>query len=328
MIHFRETRILRMLCAIAIMFAFFNTIDASADTSHSYIDELLTNPVYKSTLNTRIKLITVPLSKNYEKNEKKNTEPIRFLIQGGLHGNEILTSKFVIWLAKKTEEGKSLLNSLPENSVIDFIPYANPDAYGLSRYNQNNVNLNRNFSILWGISKEPNGSHPFSEAETTAIRDLMIRREYLAAIDVHGYTNWIVVPSKPKYFTEQNSKEKTDRYNRWISAVSSHIRNLPSYELKDDFELGDGGSFEDWAFWSNNTLALCMELSKPLRFINDHGINKDSFENYESFIYQMFESALQIKNGTHKYKNEMSISQKNISHNLPRSRQVFNSHFN
>jgi predicted deacylase len=113
----------------------------------------------------------------------------QFLVQGGLHGNETLTVEFVEWLSERVKQGRSPLNQLPPGSTIDFLPQANPDAFGVSRYNSNRVNLNRNFGVLWGLSLEPNGDKAFSEPETQAIRMLMQSRQYLAAVDIHGYVN-------------------------------------------------------------------------------------------------------------------------------------------
>ena len=88
-----------------------------------------------------------------------------------------------------------MLNQI-ENIEIDFIAIANPDAHGKSRLNSNSVNLNRNFGVLWGISKEPPGESAFSEAETKALRKLFNNRKYLSAMDVHGYVNWVVLPTR------------------------------------------------------------------------------------------------------------------------------------
>ena len=218
-----------------------------------------------------------------------------FLIQGGLHGDEKLTSEFVLWLAKRMKENRSLLNQLPKNVVIDFLPYANPDNYQKHRYNANNVNLNRNFSVLWGISTEPNGHKPFSEPETKAIQSLMQSRQYISAIDVHGYVPWIVAPSPPKHFASAPPLQKL-RYNLWYEALKNGMSMLKGYELQNARDLGDGGSFEDWAFWTNNTLSFCLEMSHSQRLV--HYPNQpeiDTYHSYEKYIYHMFQSALSIK---------------------------------
>src|SRR5690606_19363421 len=115
------------------------------------------------------------------------TSEYRFLVQGGLHGNEKLASAFVLWLAQRFAAGESLLNQLQvEGAAFDFLPYANPDgAHAHSRYNARGVNLNRNFGVLWGLTRENPGKDSFSEPETRAIRYLFQESRYTAAVDVH-----------------------------------------------------------------------------------------------------------------------------------------------
>lgn len=220
-------------------------------------------------------------------------EPVkRFLVQGGLHGNEVATSKFVRWLYRRVSAGTSVLNKLPGRFAIDFIPYANPDRFGKSRYNANFVNLNRNFGAFWGRSFEPNGSKPFSEKETHAIRSLMKSSRYLAAVDVHGYAKWIVAPSQnPKGHTLTDFQMA--RYQRWRADIKSVTGEaLPGYQVVSALGLGDGGSFEDWSFWHNDTLAICLEMSSAKRFVSDKKSLIDMFPRYEQFIYLAFQKAI------------------------------------
>ncbi len=214
----------------------------------------------------------------------------RFLIQGGLHGNEHQTSIFVLWLKDRLEADIGPLAELPEGSVVDFLPFANPDSYGSSRYNKNAINLNRNFSILWGISREPNGSKPHSEPETIAITHLMQHEKYNAAIDVHGYVNWVVAPSQPQFVPNANPRMQA-LYWAWTNHLHQEVAKLPNYILKTAGTLGDGGAFEDWAFWANGTLSFCLELSSEMKTA---GRPADYYNRYESFVAQMFQKALAI----------------------------------
>ena len=245
----------------------------------------------------------------------------RFLIQGGLHGNELLASDFVAWLAKRFASGESLLNALNNGNIsIDFIPYANPDGtIQFTRYNGNRVNLNRNFDVLWGLTRENPGPSPFSENESRAIRDLVLSRDYTAAIDVHGFVNWIVLPTSPdedlKGLPKINS-ERRKTYARWASAVKSHTsKQLPGYEIKTAGELKDGGAFEDFAWWSGGVPSVCLELFSDNRHVlmsfaetiiklltpkslhSDErlgGRHSDTFIAYESYIYSLFQEAIKI----------------------------------
>ncbi len=252
----------------------------------------------------------------------QKSEPLRFLIQGGLHGNELLSSEFVAWLAQRFANGESLLNTLNNGHIaIDFVPYANPDGtIQYTRYNANKVNLNRNFDVLWGMTREHPGPAPFSEPETRAIRDLVLKRKYTAAIDVHGYVNWIVLPTAPSEKFKELSKISSDRqalYAQWDKAVRRETaKQLPGYEIKTAGELGDGGAFEDFAWWSGGSLATCLELFTDSRHVMaslaDTIINfiapktlsankqhqtrqSDTFIAYENYVHSLFNEAITIK---------------------------------
>ncbi len=247
---------------------------------------------------------------------RQNLEGVkhRFLVQGGIHGNETLAPIFVTWLHKRYQSGRSLLNDLSqhEDVAIDFIPYANPDAtYRRSRYNANGVNLNRNFSVLWGRAYEPFGQRAFSEPETASIKKLFESFSYTATADVHGYINWIVAPSAPESIS-LNSKIKDQqarRYPHWLASLKSALKTLVSpYTIKRPADLGHGGSFEDWAYWKQGSFAFCLELESERRFqtfplsitakLNQTQLLKpklDRFYRYEKYIYQMFKESMLIK---------------------------------
>jgi predicted deacylase len=222
----------------------------------------------------------------------------RFLIQSGIHGNEQLAPEFVLWLKHRYDERRSPLNRL--NAAIDFLPAVNPDglARGL-RTNGRGVNINRNFDVLWGITKEFPGLNPFSEPETQAVKALFEQKRYDAAIDVHGYINWIVMPSD---LSKKQSVDATlaHKYRLWTDAVVKEARRLPGYQTKTAGELGDGGAFEDWAFWKAGTMAICLELKSEERFDMSNkmfatAFGSDQFLRYEAFIYYSLTRAIKIK---------------------------------
>jgi hypothetical protein len=261
------------------------------------------------------------------KNQTTAQAPVaRFLIQGGLHGNELLGSEFVAWLAQRFAAGESLLNTLNQGHVeIDFVPYANPDGtIQFTRYNGNHINLNRNFGVLWGVTKENPGSKAFSEVETRAIRDLLNMRQYKGAVDIHGYINWVVVPTAPEdRVTGLPGANPTvlAQYQRWTTFIKKEtLTRLPGYEVKTAGSLGDGGAFEDYAWWGAGVPAACLELFSQDRFIprtlaekivdlltpkafgssSILGQNSDMFIVYENYVHSLFQESLRIKSGQEK----------------------------
>src|SRR5690606_29684418 len=105
------------------------------------------------------------------------------------------------------------------------------------------------------------------------------KRKYDAAIDIHGYINWVVAPSSPEVIARLETKPMADRseaYRRWYAAMQNEINFLPNYELHTAGGLGDGGAFEDWAFWQEGVLALCLELKDEEQFTKPY---RRLFEN-------------------------------------------------
>jgi hypothetical protein len=298
------------LCAqeIANLKSFKSSIQSATDASHPY----------KTKFGNTLNVYQLPAAITGHNQPNK-----RFLIQGGLHGNELLGSDFVIWLGERIQSGNSPLNSLNGGRVeFDLIPYANPDGTVLyARYNANHINLNRNFGVLWGITKENPGTAPFSEIETQGIRALFNKRNYTSAVDVHGYVNWVVAPTpadKGIKGLPKQSNQDLQTYKKWISSLQSAVTSkLPNYEFKTAGELGDGGAFEDYAWWSQKVLAYCLELKSSNRFESNFSRSRiwdainpnikslgsapgnqknDLFIVYEEFIAHMFQKALDISN--------------------------------
>jgi hypothetical protein len=229
------------------------------------------------------------------------------LVQGGIHGDEKAAQEFVVWLSEKYSRGDSLLNELDHRGIaVDFLPYSNPDGiFNHQRSNHSGVNLNRNFGVLWGLTRENPGKSQFSEPETAAIKSLFRERKYLSAVDVHGYVNWVVGPSDAKAVGHEKSQTERGRYLAWSRALTRGVTSLPGYEMKTAAQLGDGGAFEDWAFWDQHSYAFCLELKTAERYSSADSITEqtrnlrtDTFLNYEKFIFLMFRQALDIKEQT------------------------------
>ncbi len=272
-----------------------STLDARSLTT---ISTLLKAPELRSLRQREILLIRHShVSKKNSRLAKDRT--VQFLVQGGLHGNEKLSSSFVFWLADRFRKGESLLNSLNASRItIDFVPSANPDGAAMnSRYNHRGVNLNRNFAILWGTSRENPGKESFSEPEARAIRALLLANDYHAAVDVHGYINWLVAPSSPQYVGKQDDPVAQRRWSRWRDTLEQSMSLLSGYQLKTAAELGDGGAFEDWAFWARGIQSFCLEMAYRQRHVDvQRGLNNvsmDTFATYEELVAKVFSLSLQ-----------------------------------
>lgn len=105
------------------------------------------------------------------------------LIIGGIHGNEPAGVKIVQKLDK-------ILNDKPYKAVgktIVLLPIANPDGYAKnSRYNANNVDLNRNFSTNNRVNSRTNGSKGLTEPESVALFNLINKYNPQKIISIHS----------------------------------------------------------------------------------------------------------------------------------------------
>lgn len=103
------------------------------------------------------------------------------LLIGGTHGDEIATVRLLEDFADRFFENGALAGA------VVVLPVANPDAYAAnSRYNARGVDINRNCGFNWHIeSEEPAGPAPWSEPETRALRDFILRVEPAHIVSLH-----------------------------------------------------------------------------------------------------------------------------------------------
>ncbi len=296
--------LIRLYQLILLIFSIPPQLSANTDRlqfKQSTISEV-TGKAYFTAQDRDLELISITLP-------GKSERAHRFYAQASLHGNESYTTDFISWLSFQIRHEKSELNHLPDGSTIDLILVANPDSFKKSRFNKNGVNLNRNFGVLWGKSDEPFGSKAFSEPETKAIRALFDHYQYTAAVDIHGYLNWIVIPSQPQAIRQSVKKFAKANYKMWTQTLIENSSQLPNYFIKDAASLGDGGSFEDWAFWEKGVYAFCLEMRVPTRFMKTPNETIDLFRKYESYIANTFKQAAALKD-----KETLNANQENSDH--------------
>lgn len=103
------------------------------------------------------------------------------LLIGGIHGDEAAT----IDLLESFLQNHAARSGT--NLPVVVIPLANPDSRARnSRYNANGVDINRNFGYNWHLeSEEPPGPEPWSEPETRALRDFILKIRPLHIVSLH-----------------------------------------------------------------------------------------------------------------------------------------------
>jgi hypothetical protein len=156
---------------------------------------------------------------------QSEAEP-RLFVVGCHHAREIMTVEIPLRFIKVLLEGYATnpdIKYYVDNYEIYIMPMANPDGHvyvenhssGPSSYwwrknRRDNgggvygVDTNRNYSYKWGydnVGSSPNpsswnyrGPAPFSEPETTAVRNLMKDVDFMFALDYHSYGEYILIP--------------------------------------------------------------------------------------------------------------------------------------
>ena len=101
------------------------------------------------------------------------------LLIGGIRGDEPAT----VFLLESFWRKYGALLGLP----VVVLPLANPDGFSRNtRYNANGVDLNRNFDFNWDTnSEEPSGPEPWSEPESRALRDFILRAKPARIVSLH-----------------------------------------------------------------------------------------------------------------------------------------------
>ncbi|UCF49832.1 MAG: DUF2817 domain-containing protein, partial [Thermoplasmatales archaeon] len=209
-------------------------------------------------------------------NEKNRNEKFTCLIDGCIHGSEWESGEACLYIAEylliNYGRNKTVTNIL-DTTKIYIVPLLNPDGRDSDyRYNENGIDLNRNFDIDFGSlrgrcipigkvfgRKIPyirfprlnlwftnSGRRPFSEPETQAIRDLMRfldHHRFSFYIDCHTATHSLNTPwtaFKPPFEMTSQESNVYSNVRRWVSENSEYEDSPLWYKAS--------GTATDWCF--------------------------------------------------------------------------------
>ncbi|HEY9765541.1 MAG TPA: M14 family metallopeptidase [Chroococcales cyanobacterium] len=209
------------------------------------------------------------------------------LFLGEHHAREIASSEIVLMLAKylvENYEKDSAVTAAVEGRDIWLVPMVNPDglevAFKGSDWRKNTdtsygggpigngpsgggVDINRNYGFSWdqsGGSTRPSdpifrGPKAFSEPETVAIRDLVLRRKPIFLMSYHSYSNLILWPWG---YSSEPPKDKR------LPAIGKKLAALSGYQGEQSCDLYvHGGILNDWAYGELNLLPFTTEIGGP-----------------------------------------------------------------
>lgn len=188
-------------------------------------------------------------------------------------------AKYLMW-AKNTDP---IVSAILKDSALDILPLGNPDGFSrASRFNGNNVDINRNFPFKWGYIEpgtvNPNpGPYALSELETIALHDYQqkYRKEWVAIFNYHlrypnsDGKNYILLPWA--YTKKQTlTPEQMARYTPFLPSK----QEAPTFivDTVPNVFYPCSGTHTDWSYVDSGAPSFVMELG--------HGYNLPSRETY------------------------------------------------
>ncbi len=235
------------------------------------------------------KLETLGYSGNYPILAMKITDnPLReeeepeIKITGSHHGNEKISTAICLYYIKR------LLNEYYENPLINYlinereiwiIPILNSYGYVMNRrYNNNNVDLNRDYGYMWYGSG--NSPFPLSQNETRIMRELSINNNFSFSYDYHSAASYV------NYLWDFHPKDPPDsNYIIYLSqryadsTYGSSTTRLIPINGYDWYEVR--GSSQDYLFGIFGTLSWTIETQQPT---SQAKIDSICLVNYRAFI--------------------------------------------
>ncbi|KAI6653209.1 hypothetical protein LOD99_3734 [Oopsacas minuta] len=205
---------------------------------------------------------------------------------GNMHGNEMVGREILLYLAKYLCEeyysNNASIIQLINNTRIFILPSMNPDGFetakadgadsggasigSVGRYNQNGIDLNRDFP------DHIHGSNTYADAqpETKAIIDWIKETNVVLSANLHGGALLVSYPLDSKW----NGSGETSYKDVFQRLALIYSKNHPTMHMGDTcreyFENGitNGaawyeiyGSLQDYSLWNKQNFEVTIELS-------------------------------------------------------------------
>jgi carboxypeptidase T len=223
-------------------------------------------------------------------NEKNNSIKSSCLIDGCIHGNEWESGDACLYLAEYLLINfgvNTTITNILNSSEIYIVPLFNPDGRQQdTRWNDNGVDLNRNFDIFFGklrgrclrlgkilgwikipYLRFPRlnlwfsncGKRAFSEPETRAIRDLMYDLDYFTDFSFYINCHTAVHSLSASWLTAYPPFEMTQRETKIIDHIMNWIVENTEYGAFRR-RLKSGGIANDWCYKEFRIPSFCFEI--------------------------------------------------------------------
>lgn len=228
----------------------------------------------------------------------------KMLIVAGVHGYEYVFThtlfNFMEMIASNNVAKYGVLQELRESVEFHIIPIANPHGWNAgTRLNYNRVDINRNFDYNWDISTDEfKGSAPFSEVESTYIKNEMENGTFDFFFDLHNtgefaqdfyfaYDSTSEVANIPRHLSSILNKKKIMEYGSSKGVLLDGVMVSPTslgYWCK---VIGSPGLTLEWV----NSYLGSNDITK---WYNNIHMTK-SYELFINGIYKAYEFVKDIQ---------------------------------
>ncbi|RJP74708.1 MAG: hypothetical protein C4524_12610, partial [Candidatus Zixiibacteriota bacterium] len=174
------------------------------------------------------------------------------------HGNEKISAEVPMYFLNYllTNYGTNPdVTYYVDNREIWVFPVVNPDGYvANSRYNNHNVDVNRNYSFHWGQSASNYGPYPFSEPEAQAVRDLNLSQYFTTGHSYHSYGEEILYP----FAWASNHPSPDNAF--FVSLVNAMCAYNGYQPLISGNLYPHGGEMNDYLYGEKGVMSVTTEL--------------------------------------------------------------------
>ena len=186
------------------------------------------------------------------------TEP-EVLFDGGIHGDEIGGAENAIRFARhlcanytKNTEVTNLIN----NREIWIYPMVNPDGrVNMSRYNGNQVDLNRDFGYMWNA--EGSSKSAYSQTETKVMRDFLYANQFVIHLNGHSGSENVFYPwcHRPAHAPDYSN------FNKLAGTYSSSSKYPSLVYTQSNADYATTGELDDCSYGINGSMGMVLEIS-------------------------------------------------------------------
>ncbi len=178
---------------------------------------------------------------------------------GSIHGDEISGAENCIRFARHlciSYGSDPEITDLVNNREIWIFCMANPDGtVSMSRYNANNVDLNRDWGYMWDGWGYSSGA--YSQPESKILRNFLFENQFVSQISFHNGVEYVLYPWY--YRADQCPDQNNVSYLSQLYADSSGYANLQTIQ---GYQFGPtNGSSVETDYGVMGTYGIAMEIS-------------------------------------------------------------------